>query len=421
MVIAKLESVNYFLGVDLRIENLAIFFRFQSAVNFFRVITFLGNWQFVFPVTALICLALWKYKKFKYIFPLLLTTAGGHLCNSILKATFEKQRPLLSLVSETSFSFPSGHAVISIAFYGLLIYFALQILKSKLLRFLVIFLGFILIFLIGFSRIYLTAHFYSDVLAGFILGFIWLMFGILCFKSLSLKINKLIIPAFSALLILVTSLFFFTLSHPLAPAPLKTVISANVLGTFKKENLPKFTEKLSGAYQQPLSFFIVAKDDQELIDVFNKEGWALTERFTISNAIRMAEAAAENKPYSKGFITPALWHYQAQAFSFAKATPENTIRIRHHCRFWKTNIKTKDKKTLYTGYCSFDKGIKKWLVTHEIDPDLDKERDFLFKDIINTKRVNSFEKFNFVGPTKGRTLQGDYFYTDGKAYLIYLK
>jgi len=421
LFISKLESQNYFLGIDLRFENLAIAFRFQSAVNFFKVITFLGNWQFIFPLTVIICLAFWRYKKFKYLLPLLLVTAGGQLCNSILKAILQKPRPPFPLVAETSYSFPSGHAIISTAFYGFLIYFVFLSLKSKLLKFLVIFAGVIFIFLIGFSRIYLTVHYYSDVLAGFTLGITWLLLGILWFKNLKLKVNKFIVPAFSVAIILISSLFFLTLPHPKIPTPLKTVITVNALDELKTEDLPKFTEKLSGAYQQPLSFFIIARNDNELINTFAKAGWVLTDMLDPKTILKLAETAIENKPYPQGPVTPSLWDNQVQNFSFAKPTQENTIRQRHHCRIWKTNIKTTGGETFYVGTASYDLGIEPWLITHKIDPNIDKEREFLFNDLLKTGKISNFEKINSVGSIKGTNFQGDYFYTDGKAYLIYFK
>jgi undecaprenyl-diphosphatase len=198
----------------------------------------------------------------------------------------------------------------------------------------------------------------------------------------------------------------------------KTVVTKDVILEFNNKTLPKFTEKLSGASQQPLSFLIVAKDNQEFLKLFTNEGWTQTERLTFTGIFNLAEAAFTNKSYPQGFITPTFWENKVQDFSFAKLTSQNTVRIRHHCRFWTTNIKTPNARNLYVGYCSFDKGIKPWLITHEIDPNLDKERDYLLNDILKTKEVKSFTKFNFVNPIQGRTFQGDYFYTDGRVYLI---
>jgi len=422
LFIAKLESLNYFTGVDTRIENVFVYFRFAKAVDFFQTITFFGKLEFIYPLTIIICLLLWRYKKFKYIPSFILTAGGAQLCNFILKSILQKPRPMFSLVSETSYSFPSGHAVLAVAFYGLIVYFAYKNLKSRVLKVLVYFAGVIFIFLIGFSRIYLSAHFYSDVLAGWILGGTWLILGILLFKSIAFKtINKLVVLILSVFVIIVSSLFFLTLPTPKVIVSFKTVVVKNALSEFNRENLPRFTEKLSGAHQQPLSFFIVAKNDNELINTFAQAGWVLSEQFSLSTTLKLAETAVENKPYPRGPITPSLWEYQVQSFSFAKPTSENTIRQRHHCRFWKTNIRTTEGKTLYVGTATYDSGIKKWLVTHKVDANIDKEREFLFKDLLKTGEVEKSEKINSVGSVKGTNFQGDYFYTDGKAYVIYFK
>ena len=79
---------------------------------------------------------------------------------------------------EKSFSFPSGHATIAVAFYGFIIYFLIKNVKSWNRKINIFFTGFILIILIGFSRLYLGVHFVSDVWAGYLIGAIWLIIGI---------------------------------------------------------------------------------------------------------------------------------------------------------------------------------------------------------------------------------------------------
>lgn len=73
------------------------------------------------------------------------------------------------LTYATGYSFPSGHAMISTVFYGFLAYLALRLLPGRMGKVLAVILG-ILIFLIGISRIYLNVHYFSDVVAGFLLG-----------------------------------------------------------------------------------------------------------------------------------------------------------------------------------------------------------------------------------------------------------
>lgn len=108
------------------------------------------------------------------IFPLqtglVLIVAGG--LNRWLKALIERPRPEAnSLLQESSLSFPSGHAMGSVAFYGFLIYLTWRLSpKSPLLRWGISTLLLLLILAIGFSRVYLGVHYPSDVLAGYAAG-----------------------------------------------------------------------------------------------------------------------------------------------------------------------------------------------------------------------------------------------------------
>ena len=91
------------------------------------------------------------------------------LLNNILKLIVRRARPTgFRLVEETGYSFPSGHSMVSMAFYGYLIYLIYKNVKNKKLRW-TLMTGFgILIFIIGMSRIYLGVHYTSDVFAGFL-------------------------------------------------------------------------------------------------------------------------------------------------------------------------------------------------------------------------------------------------------------
>ena len=91
------------------------------------------------------------------------------LLNNILKLIVRRARPTgFRLVAETGYSFPSGHSMVSMAFYGYLIYLIHKNVKNKKLRW-TLMVGFgLLIFIIGMSRIYLGVHYTSDVFAGFL-------------------------------------------------------------------------------------------------------------------------------------------------------------------------------------------------------------------------------------------------------------
>jgi undecaprenyl-diphosphatase len=85
------------------------------------------------------------------------------------------------------FSFPSGHAMMSMIGYGMLTYFVLIRVQNRWARFAIVIAAAILIFLIGFSRIYLGVHFFSDVVAGFAAGGLWL---ITCIGALEFLRNR---------------------------------------------------------------------------------------------------------------------------------------------------------------------------------------------------------------------------------------
>ncbi|MBD2843774.1 phosphatase PAP2 family protein [Paenibacillus sp. IB182496] len=103
---------------------------------------------------------------------------GGWLLNYALKALFQRSRPALErLVEAGGYSFPSGHAMVSMCFYGMLGYLAWGAWRSRDRAYGALFFaaGLLLAGLIGFSRIYLGVHYASDVVAGFAAGGTWLL------------------------------------------------------------------------------------------------------------------------------------------------------------------------------------------------------------------------------------------------------
>ena len=78
------------------------------------------------------------------------------------------------LVLETSYSFPSGHAMVSFVVYGMPAYLAVLTLENWRARVAIVFGAALLVILIGFSRVYLGVHYPSDVLAGYAAGGVWL-------------------------------------------------------------------------------------------------------------------------------------------------------------------------------------------------------------------------------------------------------
>ena len=102
---------------------------------------------------------------------------GAALLNFLLKNLFERARPdMFKIISVTGYSFPSGHAMVSLCFYGMLAYLLCRHLPRLATQLLVYGLTVVLVTAVGFSRIYLSVHYPSDVLGGYIAGGTWLLF-----------------------------------------------------------------------------------------------------------------------------------------------------------------------------------------------------------------------------------------------------
>jgi membrane-associated phospholipid phosphatase len=105
---------------------------------------------------------------------LVVVTAGAQLLNDGLKGVFHRTRPapLTGLIDVQQYSFPSGHAMVGMAFYFYLAYLTWRLARGWR-RWAIVTVLTVLVVAIGLSRIYLNAHYASDVLAGYLAGFLW--------------------------------------------------------------------------------------------------------------------------------------------------------------------------------------------------------------------------------------------------------
>ncbi len=116
-----------------------------------------------------------------YLTLLPVSLTAGLISVSLLKRSIHVLRPLHPLVQTSDFSFPSGHATLALIFFGLLAYFFKDSFKKKIWRNTYISVCVAFIILVSFSRVYLNAHWLSDVLAGLALGTFWLTFFVILF------------------------------------------------------------------------------------------------------------------------------------------------------------------------------------------------------------------------------------------------
>lgn len=149
-------------------------------------ISFLGS---AITLITLSLASIFLVKDKKYSKLIILNLVLSFILNKILKLIIARPRPpRLRLVIENGYSFPSGHSMVSFAFYGFLIYLINKNIKNKKIKYPLIVLLSLLILLIGISRIYLGVHYVTDVLGGYIIGLIYLMVFIKILKKKKIKL-----------------------------------------------------------------------------------------------------------------------------------------------------------------------------------------------------------------------------------------
>ena len=161
--------------------------------NFMLFITFLGKHQFLIPANLILIFYFWVVKKQTWFSLRVITIAISSLVLMLLlKQLFQRKRPLSPLLKAAKgLSFPSGHAIMAVTFYGLFIYILQHSITIDWLKWFLTIIVFVLIVLIGFSRIYLRVHYASDVAAGFVIGLLWLLLSLTVLKWLEGYVTSL--------------------------------------------------------------------------------------------------------------------------------------------------------------------------------------------------------------------------------------
>ena len=176
------------LSID---DSVNTFFSIHQATplrNLSVILSIIFEPVYVILYVVILSTLLWFYRKRKYAILIFFTSAAAGASIYLLKVLFARARPLNMLIIESNFSFPSGHALISIVLFGILISFCTN-LKSKHKNSLIVLYSF-MILLVGLSRLYLNVHWFSDIMAGYCFG-LFLIFGALfIYKKIKPNISQ---------------------------------------------------------------------------------------------------------------------------------------------------------------------------------------------------------------------------------------
>lgn len=160
--------------------------------EFFYFISYFGTREAVFIVGGILMGVLITKREYVAIVAFWVAMAGTGLTVQYGKKYISRDRPEnVAYYTEKNFSFPSGHSTTSMALYGFCAYLLYRLYRSRAARMLTLSVAGILTLLVGFSRIYLGVHYLSDVLAGFLLGLLWVLLGLGILEWLQHRRNRL--------------------------------------------------------------------------------------------------------------------------------------------------------------------------------------------------------------------------------------
>ena len=176
-ILAIVITINVKNGKILELDlNIYKFFS-ENIINdkltpILKVITHIGGEKIVLVLAVLAIILIKGLKNKLFLLTGVVGTAG---LNVILKHIIQRKRPNINrLIPEEGYSFPSGHSMMSMAFYGILIFLIYKYVKNTALKWTLIIILTILLATIGITRIYLGVHYPSDVIGGFVVSLTYL-------------------------------------------------------------------------------------------------------------------------------------------------------------------------------------------------------------------------------------------------------
>lgn len=175
MLIGFDQWVNFYIGTlwNPLLNKLMIF------------VTHIGGTISLSILSAILLVFFMSKRKWRYSTLLIASMTGGEIIKTVVKYIVGRDRPLNSLIEANGYSFPSGHATLSIIFFSILIYYFKNHVANKTQRYITVSISVFLIIAIGFSRVYLSVHWPTDIVAGYALGLFWLTLLILILEVIS--------------------------------------------------------------------------------------------------------------------------------------------------------------------------------------------------------------------------------------------
>jgi len=210
-----------------------------------------------------------------------------------------------------------------------------------------------------------------------------------------------------------------------APAPATSTTPANIteLSQEMLESIPLRVVDVTGTPGDRTNFLILGSEKQ-VTEALAAAGWVQVNRSIKDAVMEAALATVSRQVYTQLPMSELYVFGWPQDFGYAQGDPLFVAAERHHFRLWKAPFQV-DGRTVWVGAGTHDIGFdrdQRGGITHKIDPDVDKERDYIGASLEKSGLVAKMQYMTPANPvTEAKTAHGESYHSDGRTLVIYLK
>lgn len=337
-----------FFAIDQNVAALAHLFWSPVLLRLSAHVTALGDSRVIVALFIAACVWLAAERRWSLMSGLAVAVVGNVVMVAALKLIFARPRPELGYFVETTGSFPSGHAAISIAFYGSVAYALFR--SGRLSHVAAILLASLLGFVIGTSRLLLIEHYLSDVLNGWLVGLLWLMVGVTVAEWRLLQTRPGPLPprprAQRAGLLLCAALLIGGAGWRVVSYDKARLVHANLQADHVLAapdallSDPQFhpdAETLAGAQAAPINVILVAATDTAIQQTLTQAGWSVALAPTPGRLIDLAYATVRDQASADTMVLPLFWSGMPNDFAMISGASDGAPML---ARIWRTQFVT---------------------------------------------------------------------------------
>jgi LssY C-terminus len=187
--------------------------------------------------------------------------------------------------------------------------------------------------------------------------------------------------------------------------------------------LDMVTRTAQGIPGDPINVGLIG-EASDILCAMHTAGWYPADPITLKSSIEIVGSVLLDRPYKDAPVSNLYYLGRREDFAFEKPVGASADR-RNHVRFWKVLDQGEEKRPVWLGSATLDRGVGvshyTGAVTHHISPDLDAERSVLAADLEKAGMVDAKYQVTGIGPTvAGRNGGGDPYYTDGEIWMLRL-